>query len=243
MVSRAVKTTGGNETGNGRGWRRAKGRKATARRARAPCQSALQRGCEGGVAAVSKLGREVEMAVAALGTVFMTSAAHKEGGREEGREGGRESANGEKGRGEARIIREETIMLRAPAAATVGQLHLKLGRMKLCGQMAKWNKLGGHSRTLGVRAPIRNVRHAPGPGNPHLHCMCTLRSRTKAGFFGLFPSPRLTSFIRHDDDDRFRPVSLRVEHAQGHQVLSVRLQPRQSVLLQRQKQNTWGKWY
>ena len=49
---------------------------------------------KGGVAAVSKLGREVEMAVAAaaaaLGTVFMTSAAHKEGERE--------SVNGEKER-------------------------------------------------------------------------------------------------------------------------------------------------
>ena len=32
-------------------------------------------------AVVSKLGREVEMAASA-GTVFMTSAAHKEGGRE-----------------------------------------------------------------------------------------------------------------------------------------------------------------
>ena len=49
---------------------------------------------------------------------------------------------------------------------------------------------------------------------------------------------RLTSFIRHDDDDRFRPVSLRIEHAQGHQVLRVRLQPRQSVLLQGQKKTT-----
>ena len=55
------------------------------------------------------------------------------------------------------------------------------------------------------------------------------------------PRERLTSFIRHDDDDRFRPVSLRIEHAQRHQVLRVRLQPRQRVLLQRQKQNTWGK--
>ena len=39
-------------------------------------------------AVVSKLGREVEMAASA-GTVFMTSAAHKEGGREEGRKGRR----------------------------------------------------------------------------------------------------------------------------------------------------------
>ena len=86
MVSRAVKTTGGNETGNGReegGAGRAKGRKA--RRAGAMPVGAAAR--KGGVAAVSKLGREVEMAVeaAALGTVFMTSAAHKEGGREGGR--------------------------------------------------------------------------------------------------------------------------------------------------------------
>ena len=48
-------------------------------------------------------------------------------------------------------------------------------------------------------------------------------------------APKLTSFIGHDDDDRFRTVSLRVEHAQGHQVLRVRLQPRQRVLLQRQQ--------
>ena len=150
----------------------------------------------------------------------------------------------------------------------------------------------GHSRTLDIRAPIRNVRLGPGI-QPAFACLpstvestvvqnysqhravqtCYKRDKTRVDFAtsvvkeegrcfakcgrsvnvqmsgrgrdfsSLSPSPRLTSFIRHDDDDRFRSVSLRIEDAQGHQVLRVRLQPRQRVLLQRQKQNACGKLY
>ena len=82
----------------------------------------------------------------------MTSAAHKEG---EETEAGAGVQRERERRGEARIIREETIMLRAPAAAAghgprgcvVGQPRLKLGQMTLCGKRAKWNKLRGRTFT------------------------------------------------------------------------------------------------
>ena len=88
-------------TRNGRGWRRAKGRKGGRAACEAPVAEAGRR--QGwrrlgdGVAVVSKLGREVEMA--AWGTVFMTSAAHKEGG-ECKREGGREREGKKEGKQE-----------------------------------------------------------------------------------------------------------------------------------------------
>ena len=72
-------------------------------------------------AVVSKLGREVEMAASA-GTVFMTSAAHKEGERE--------SANGEKERergGKNNTRRNNNA--ESACGRGRGRPHLKLGRM------------------------------------------------------------------------------------------------------------------
>ena len=125
-----------------------------------------------------------------------------------------------------------------PRGHVVGQPRLKLGQMTLCGKRAKWNKLRGRTFTY--------IRHSR-PNSQSATRTFAWASLTVAveqairDFFGPYASsPRLTSFIGHDDDDGFRPVSLRIEDAQGHQVLRVRLQPRQSVLLQRQKKGHMG---
>ena len=85
LVSRAVKTTGGNEARNGGTRERERWRLAKGRMARVASLAAGQW--------YQNLGGKWKWR-RWWGTVFMTSAAHKEG--EETEAGGRESAKGEK---------------------------------------------------------------------------------------------------------------------------------------------------